>query len=65
MLRSFRPSLVRCWLEQDGNEIGVIMFDVGVNPVEVMRLSNPMEIKTLEGVSISIPVAEVVLTEVG
>ena len=41
------------------------MFDVGVNPVEVMRLSNPMEIKTLEGVSISIPVAEVVLTEVG
>ena len=36
-----------CWLEQEGTDvvmlklIGVTMLDVGVNPVEVISVSNP------------------------
>ena len=49
----------RCWLEQDGTErlklTGVIMLDVGVNPVEVIRVSNPRLERTFEGVSITMP----------
>ena len=66
-MRSVRDnSHVRCWLEQEGAElevklIGVIMFVVGVNPVEVRRFSNPKLVTTFDGVSIITPSTEEVV----
>ena len=50
-----------CWLEQEGTDvvmlklIGVTMLDVGVNPVEVISVSNPRFEIMFEGVSIRTP----------
>ena len=53
----------RCWLEQVGTErlklTGVIILDVGVSPVEVIRVSNPRLERTFEGVSMTIPSMDV------
>jgi len=63
VLRSTKDnSEVRCWVEHEGalevltlKLMGVIMLVVGVNPVEVNRLSKPRLATTLDGVSMVMP----------
>lgn len=65
VFRSRTISEERCWLEQVGVEAmkltGVIMFVVGVKPVEVIKESKPRLAMIFEGVSMSTPSSEVLL----
>ena len=71
VFRSVKDSSeVRCWLEQEGafelvvqtlKLMGVTMLVVGVNPVEVIRVSKLRPPTTLEGVSIVMPATDSVV----